>query len=332
MGNCTSSISIPIAPRYSWNEEESLMKMRHYWSGYNMMWSKYWHYGIFVENQTLQFCDLEEDAFLKAQERTLDLIASNFHLDREDPVIVEQGCGLGSNIAYLSRKFQDGKFVGMDIDRINVRHASEIYRSLENCMFLVQSISETCSSVQDNSVDAVFSVEVLCALKLEAKRKAFLEAFRMLRYGGSLVFTDVMRLDCQADHSHSRACSDIKAEDLQFMKEFYGMIGFEAEVVCCKSLCRLAEECGFILKREIDLSHDLPTNYEFACSRTSGWNAPEISRIISVQQHQAFMRHYQNAREFFSAPRCSTGWKLIVLTKELEGLNLSNSQYGGQVA
>eukprot|EP00475_Leptophrys_vorax_P045076 TRINITY_DN925_c0_g1_i2.p1 TRINITY_DN925_c0_g1~~TRINITY_DN925_c0_g1_i2.p1 ORF type:complete len:332 (-),score=58.06 TRINITY_DN925_c0_g1_i2:65-1060(-) len=328
--HCTLLASLPVVPQFGWNDSHTLNNLRRYWTGYEMMWSMYWHYGVFGEEQRETLLrrndfDAISSSFITGQKSTLDLIAKCAQMENESVnVVVEQGCGLGANIFYLADKFSPREsssvsWIGLDIDRFNIRHAQEVYKSiLPEAKFCVQSITSRFGEIPDSSVDIVYSVEVFCALNLHDKLEAFREAYRILRPGGKLVFTDVMRHACSAT-SHPpeevpHHCEPVTEANEPFMKEFHCIIGFNAEIICIKSVHNLLQTSGFTITEEIDLSSNLVTNYEFAVKRADA-RAHEIASIMGTRQRDAFHKHYSNARKFFSHESCCVSWRLISASK-----------------
>lgn len=128
----------------------------------------------------------KNDYFGQAR-RAEDLIIQN---GWENGTILEVGCGAGFNVCYLSSRFPNARFVGIDISERNVSAAKELCKRRQNCEVLLADFHEL-SQFEDEHFDLVFAVETIChALDLG---KVLLEMNRILKPNGIFLVFDGYR-------------------------------------------------------------------------------------------------------------------------------------------
>lgn len=114
------------------------------------------------------------------------------HLSHRIPdpgfTIVDLGCGQGRNSLPLARWAQShqGRVVGIDLSRTAIEAAKKnaVAEKLDNCRFVVADIFEYLKTLEDESLDIVFLIEVTFFMK--DPLKTLQEIRRTLKPGGVL--------------------------------------------------------------------------------------------------------------------------------------------------
>lgn len=103
--------------------------------------------------------------------------------------ITEIGCGRGGNLWLLRRSFEPGRLVGLDIAFLSIAHCRASAGADEH--HVVADAERV--PLADRSTDVVLSVETSCTYpRIEG---FFREVARVLRHGGGLLYTDLIRAD-----------------------------------------------------------------------------------------------------------------------------------------
>lgn len=101
--------------------------------------------------------------------------------DLEDKVIVDLGCGTG-RFSFLFEQFKPRKITGIDISDKMIKMAEDIAKEKNSKVSFIQNDIENLSSIENNSIDFVFSSTVLHYLKnLNVIMK---EIYRILKPNG----------------------------------------------------------------------------------------------------------------------------------------------------
>ena len=102
--------------------------------------------------------------------------------------VLEVGCGFGGTISIINELFKNLKMVGLNIDQRQIDRAKEkVFQKNGNELSFIQG--DACKlPFEDNSFDIVLAVE--CIFHFSDRNKFFSEANRVLKDGGSLVFSD----------------------------------------------------------------------------------------------------------------------------------------------
>jgi len=129
---------------------------------------------------------------IKASENLYKLIHDELDIANHSTVL-EIGCGLGNGCRLLSGKVkgQNVQVIGIDltpqqIDRANERHQEQTQSG--KLKFMVSSATNL-AALKDESVDMMYSVEILQYLNKEDMKKFAHEAYRVLKPGGKLAIT-----------------------------------------------------------------------------------------------------------------------------------------------
>jgi cyclopropane fatty-acyl-phospholipid synthase-like methyltransferase len=149
---------------------------------FELIWSKYFHYGLF-ENA--------HENVETAKERTIQTIAkaAGAHAGQR---VLDVGCGIGSTSIYLANTFRLS-MVGIDPVAGNLSRAEEQAESLEEARRpKFQLGSAETHDFGTGEFDGVISNEVFC--HVDDVEKVFRECHRVLAEGGWFGFTDLIGL------------------------------------------------------------------------------------------------------------------------------------------
>ncbi|AMP98148.1 hypothetical protein AY601_1224 [Pedobacter cryoconitis] len=113
----------------------------------------------------------------------------NKHLDQvamQDPIsILDAGCGLGTGSDVIARRFGNAHVVGINISEKQISFAQEVHAGID-----FRVMDATRMEFPDEHFDLIISVEA--AFHFDT-RKDFLDcAYRKLRPGGQLIFSDML--------------------------------------------------------------------------------------------------------------------------------------------
>ncbi|CAB9504803.1 Sarcosine/dimethylglycine N-methyltransferase [Seminavis robusta] len=123
----------------------------------------------------------------------IKLIQSKFQ-DSSKVRILDMGCGYGGLLRRLVESGLVWSATGCDISVKmchQARRLNEEHKSADVIAILEESYLDT--SVKDESVDLVISMDALLHVGPEGQRKAMKEASRVLRPGGWMIFSDIMQ-------------------------------------------------------------------------------------------------------------------------------------------
>jgi ubiquinone/menaquinone biosynthesis C-methylase UbiE len=213
--------------------------------------------------------DVSAEDFALAAERLTELVYEAGGVD-DGQRILDAGCGFGGTVASLNGRFRNLDLSGLNIDRRQLRRA-ERRVSAEPGSVLNWVQADACTlPFADRSFDTVLAVE--CIFHFPSRKRFFEEAHRVLKHGGRLALSDFVPTPLLRPAMTFASRWPASAG-------FYGRCKFHSTL---RDYRRLAEETGFIVRHEQDItSNTLPT-YDFVRKLAKEMNVKTVSAIIET--------------------------------------------------
>lgn len=131
------------------------------------------------------------DALYKATEAAFRRVGERAELGPSDALVLDAGCGFGTNARYLVEHFGVKRVVGLNISAFQLGRCEELAAKAKLTERLeFRHGSATAMPFPDASFDKIVSVEA--AFHFSPRRQFFKEALRVLKPGGILSLVDLV--------------------------------------------------------------------------------------------------------------------------------------------
>ncbi len=234
-------------------------QVNHYYTGrvepiYRSISGSILHLGIFEK---------ETDTYLESKSRTKPFLAGHLEI-RPGARLLDLGSGYGDAARYLASRF-DCRPIALNLVHVQNVFARDQNRQLAS-RYPVLVVEGDFSHVPltARSLDVVWSQEAL--LHAPDRRAVLCEAARVLRRGGSLLFTDILQTGPMAPGEAEKIYERVHVRSLGTVP------GYRADLAAS----------GLVEERFIDLSEHLPIYYQKLSEHLAG-NRARIEAAVGAE-------------------------------------------------
>ncbi len=191
-----------------------------------------------------------KDALWAATQALFQLVGETAALSERDAMVLDAGCGFGTNARYLAETFGVQRVVGLNVSSLQLEACRQIARgSVRAAAINFARGSATCMPFADATFDKVVSVEA--AFHFPPRQQFFAEAFRVLRPGGTLALADLVGPAPQ--NTWQRTAIAMLCRALQIPHEnIYDLDVYRQQLA----------DCGFVLCELRSIREDVLTRYQ----------------------------------------------------------------------
>ena len=134
------------------------------------------------------FWDKETTSLRDACSELVSKHLDKVNLSKSPNQILDVGCGLGMTSAMIKERFPSAKVTGINISEAQIAYAKSQYETID-----FEVMNATQLDFPENTFDVIFSVEA--AFHFDTRKQFLEEAFKVLKPGGQLIFTDLLLND-----------------------------------------------------------------------------------------------------------------------------------------
>ena len=189
---------------------------------------------------------------------------------RDGARILDVGCGFGGTIASLNERFDNLDMTGVNIDRRQLKRASQLIHARGNNQIRFVHADACQLPFPENSFDMVLAVE--CIFHFPSRERFFDEVYRVLRSPGSLTLSDIL----PAEQFVPQLTTFNPGID-PAIKKSYGKV----DLKCPLSTYRvIAQSTGLPLVSAHDISRNTQPTYAFLRQQLRAGNATQDAKIF----------------------------------------------------
>ncbi len=207
--------------------------------------------------------------FSKAGERLIQKIGKAALVENGQSLL-DAGCGFGGTIYYLNKKFSNMNLVGINIDERQLLRAENNVIAQNNNTISFEKEDACKLPFSENTFDTILALESI--FHFQNRKVFFEEAFRVLKPGGILTFSDFIPKD-------EFVIFMILMNIFDIGKNFFG--NFYAGYTR-KDYLKLAMQTGFALKSEEDITDNTLPTYNFLWSLKNEIKSNNLEALTST--------------------------------------------------